>query len=202
MDYGIIFLIIIVIIIIIAIILIIYANRDNTLNLLLSLPNYRIQNVATGDYLGLTNVPNILTTPNNIKIYTLNDVPFIPFWLVLTAGGLSVNDSMGIWKIDIINKISVTETEVKIINDVYFNESPGLGFLAKTVPGENLGRKFTPIGRLDEASIFIMTMIAPNTFNLVLKSNKLPIVIDKFNNFLTYNTNINVKPTTFKLTLV
>jgi hypothetical protein len=202
MDYGIIFLIIIVIVIIIAIILIIYKNRSNTQNLLLTLPNYRIQNVATGNYLGLANLPNPnLSFPH--LIYGLYQNPFTSFWLVLVAGNLPVNDPMGIWKIDIINKVNNTVNEVKIINDVYFNESPNLtsGFIGRALPGELAGGKFT-LRQENDASIFLMTTIAPNTFNLVLKEGNLPITFDTKNNLLIHSNNVNSKPTTFKLTLV
>lgn len=207
MDYGIIFIIIIVIVIIIAIVLIIYANRNNTQNLLLTLPNYRIQNVASSDYLGLINLPNTLLPSPFIPIYTLASDPFVPFWLVLVSGGLSVNDPMGLWKIDIIKQISVTVSEVQIINDVYFNESPNLslGFLSiVSPPSANTARKFTPVTEEKFASNFIMTMIANNTFTLalILPGGNFPIIIDKNNNFFTYTNNVNAKPTIFKLTLV
>lgn len=207
MDYGIIFLIIIVIVIIIAIILIIYANRHNTQNLLLTLPNYRIQNIASNNYLGLINLPNTLLPSPFIPIYNLNQNPFIPFWLVLVSGGLSVSDPMGLWKINVIKQINVTVSEVQIINDVYLNESPdlSLGFLSiVSPPSENTARKFTPVTEEKFASNFIMTMIANNTFtlDLILPEGNFPIIIDKTNNFFTYTTSANAKPTVFKLTLV
>lgn len=206
MDYGIIFLIIIVIIIIIAIILIIYANRTNTLNLLLTLPNYRIQNVATCGYLGLINFPRFLTEDiGSIPIYTLSSNPFLSFWLPLVGSDLTATDPFGLWKIDIIKQINVTVAEVKIINDVYFTESPGLsaGFLGPSPPGGLRSTKFTPTYREDAEflSIFIMTTIAPNTFTLTLKNGNLPIITDS-SNLLTFSRNLNIKPLTFKLTLV
>jgi len=203
MDYGIIFIIIIVIIIIIAIVLLIYANRGNTQNLLLTLPNYRIQNVATGTYLGLANLLNPNLGTANIPLYVLGVTPFVPFWLVLVTGNVSSTDSMGLWKINILNKISTTVNEVNIINDVYFNESPNLtsGFITRALPGENTGGKFT-LGQEKDASIFLMTTIAPNTFNLVLKNGNEPIIFDIINNLLIHTTKVNTKPTTFKLTLV
>ena len=202
MDYGIIFIIIIVIIIIIGIILLIYANRGNTQNLLLTLPNYRIQNVATGTYLGLANLPNPnLTFPH--LLYDLTQNPFIPFWLVLVTGNVSSTDPMGLWKINILKKVSTTVNEVNIINDVYLNESPNLtaGTIIEALPGENTSGKFT-IGDLKDAPIFLMTTIAPNTFTLVLKNRNLPIIFDKTNNLLIRSNNVNTKPVTFKLTLV
>ena len=208
MDYGLIFLIIIVIVIIIAIILIIYANRNNTRNLLLTLPNYRIQNVATGGYLALSNLPNLnlITTSVNIPIYTLASNPFIPFWVALVAGDLTVSDPLGLWKINIIKQISVTVAEVQIINDVYFNESPNLslGFLGEIIPAPDDPDQvfFTPSSRSMGTSTFIMTTIAPNTFRLTLQQSNFPIIIGVENNLLTYSTNVNTKPATFKLTLV
>jgi hypothetical protein len=205
MDYGIIFLIIIVIVIIIAIILIIYANRNNTRNLLLTLPNYRIQNVADKSYLALINLPNPFLSTPFIPIYNLNQNPFIPFWFPLATGGLSVTDPLGLWKIDIIKQISVNVAEIKIINDVYLNESRdlSLGFLATvSLPNENTNGKFTPVTEEANASNFIMTTIAPNTFTLTLSEGNLPIIIDKTNNFFTRANNVNVKPTVFKLTLI
>jgi len=204
MDAGIIFLIIIVIIIIIAIILIIFANRNNTQNLLLTLPNYRIQDVASGSYLALINTPNFNQDQGQagqIPIYTLSSVPFVPFWGALASGGLSVTDPLGLWKINILNKINTTEAEVQIINDVYFTESPGLtlGPLSAT-PNDQF---FTPNTPLTSATVFIMTTVAPNTFNLRIKEGNFAIIIERNNNLLTYNPfNVNIKPAVFKLTLV
>lgn len=207
MDYGIIFIIIIVVIIIIAIILIIYANRNNTQNLLLTLPNYRIQNVATGGYLGLVNVPNFTSGQGQlgqIPIYNLADQPFIPFWFPVVTGDASVNDSLGLWKINVLKQISVDVAEVNILNDVYLTESPGLslGYIGLTPTATN----FTPITTANSATIFTMTTIAPNTFTLFIKqgliTGNFPVIIDN-KNFLTYNfENPTAKPVTFRLTLV
>jgi len=206
MDYGIIFLIIIVIIIIIAIILIIYANRDNTQNLLLTLPNYRIQDVSSGGYLGLINFtfPDNNPLQPNVNIYTLNQVPFVPFWRALVVGDLKVDDPLGLWNINILKQISVNVAEVQLRNDVYFNESPNftLGYLDETLPGPIASKKFTPTATTNVSVTFIMTTIAVNTFTLLKKLGNFPVVIDKSNGLLTYSTNVNVKPTIFRLTLV
>jgi len=203
MDYGIIFIIIIVIIIIIAIVLLIYKNRGNTQNLLLTLPNYRIQNVVTGTYLGLANLPNPTLERTNIPLYSLGQTPFVPFWLAFITGNVSSTDPMGLWKINILNKIGTTVNEVNIINDVYFNESPNLtsGFVTRALQGEITGNKFI-MGQEKDASVFLMTTIAPNTFNLVLKNGNQPILFDVKNNLLIRTTKVNTKPATFKLTLV
>ena len=205
LDYGIIFLIIIVIIIVIAIILIIYANRGNVQNLLLTLPNYRIQDVTTGGYLGLVNLPGYET--NQVPIYLLSDNPFIPFWNPFVTTDSSANDPLGLWKIDIITQIRVDVAEVRIVNDVYFTETIGaqntLGYLAL---GPADQENFSPANTLGSAVTFIMTTIAPNTFTLVLKDGNFPVIVNKTNDFtnnlLNRAFNVNVKPVTLRLTLV
>ena len=200
LDYGIIFLIIIVIIIIIAIILIIFANRNNTQNLLLTLPNYRIQDVVSGSYLGLVNLPSV-TVATDIPIYTLTTVPFIPFWDAVVTADSSVTDPFGLWKINIIKQIQVNIAEVQIINDVYFTESPDLtlGYLTLSPVNQEF---FTPSNNSAAASTFIMTTIAPNTFTLVLKQGNFSVIVNTITHLLSRAFNANVKPATFKLTLV
>lgn len=204
MDYGIIFIIIIVIVIIIAIILIIYANRGNTQNLLLTLPNYRIERISSGDYLSLTNLPNIENAPNTeFPIYTLDKKPFLPFWSVLVAGGASIEDSFGLWKINIIKQITFDVSEVQLINDVYLNESPGLsaGLLSFTgaAPFTN---SFTPFASDDDPVIFLMKTIDVNTFTFTVKNSNLPIIVDPNTNLLVAKRGAKNKPDVFKLNLV
>jgi hypothetical protein len=205
MDYGIIFLIIIVIVIIIAIILIIIANRNNVTNILASLPSYRIQNfdnvnTANINYLGLKNVPNF--SPNQTAIPITN----IDFWIAFICSGLSSDDPMGIWKIENANdpKAPVNSgSEVFVVNYVYNLQSlPSLGYL--NISG-NIGSNlpFSAGFAVTNAMRFVYTITGTNLFTLHAKVNNvnLPIIIDRTNNLFLASTNVNVKPTTFRLVL-
>ena len=204
MDYGIIFIIILVIVIIIAIILIIYANRNNITNILKSFPSYRIQNnndINPNNYLGLRNCTTY--TPG------IQEIPIegIYFWESFVSSGLNNKDSIGIWKIENIeknNKIPiVTGSKVKLINFVYNVQSVNQlsGYLEQAGTLINNKILFHPNASFDDGITFVYNLVGNNLFSLKAEFNNklLPVVVDRTNNFLGMSTNINDKPTIFKL---
>lgn len=208
MDYGIIFLIIIVIIIIVAIILLIFANRNNVTNILASLPNYRIQvfdnpSTANNNYLGLKSTTQY--TPNTIfPINTVFPSTNTIFWQAFVYSGLSSNDSFGIWKIENlsgnINDPITSGSEVRIINDVYnLQTTTQTGFIG--ISSFTLNNNYDFIPNSSQGNIFIYTITGLNLFTLHLKlgNRNLPVIIDRTNNFFVASTNVNVKPSVFKL---
>lgn len=218
-SYSIIFIVILIIIFVIMIILIVYANRDNIQNLLASLPNYRIQHVASGTYLGLMNInENTGIGMNASPVSTLSNpnppppspfTGFDPFWSVFVRSGVDNAYPLGLWKIDTIKTINNKVSEVKIINTVYNLESTSnSGFLGATInigTSDAYSRLLRPIFKLDNSSTFTLTLTDINTFTL--STNGFSVFIEKTNtvpignstNILRFSDNPNIKPDVFKL---
>jgi hypothetical protein len=195
MDYGIIFLIFLVIIILIAIIALIYANRNNTVNLLASLPNYRIQSQSTGTFIGLKSIPPPTLNPGQI----MNKGE--PFWVSVSAAGFDNTFPLGLWKIVHVSQLSPNVQTVKIVNTVYNLEStPATGFLAVGFIGSGTAR-LAPVFTEQQAPIFTFTQTATNFFTLQFsfQGRLLPILVQKSTNFLIVTTNTSIPPDTFHL---
>lgn len=203
MDYGIIFIIILVLIIVAVIIALVYVNRNNTTNILATLPNYRIIAQRSNTYLALKNFDSKLPVPGGLPITYIPNL--VPYWAVLVCGGASNSDPLGIWKIETLRQVNNNVSEVQIINTVYNLETPNpsRGFLSNS---DQFNSAITPIFTATNlTSIFTLTMIATNTFTLTIRfgnGNNLPIYIDPVNNLMRYSTDLKKSPDVFRLQLI
>lgn len=203
MDYGIIFIIILILIIVAVIIALVYVNRNNVTNILATLPNYRIVVQKSNTYLALKNFDTKTPVPGGLPVTAIPNL--VPYWAVLTCAGASNNDPLGIWKIETLRQVSNNVSEVQIINTVYNLETPNpsKGFLSNS---DQFNNAITPVFTATNLiSVFILTMIATNTFTLTIRfnnGNNLPIYIDPVNNLMRYSTDLNKSPDVFRLQLI
>lgn len=208
MDYGIIFIIILILIIVGTIIALIYVNRNNTLNILASLPTYRILHLKSNSYLSLKNVNFIhspAAEPNGIPVTNIPNL--VPFWQVYASAGFDNTSAMGLWKFETPDGTPIKNgtTTVKVINSVYNLESPNnQGFLFVNVPGPGVPPFFGPNHiDLGNDSNFTLTTIDTNTFTLRYPGrNNAAVVINPTNNLLGFNNTAGALPDVFKLQLV
>ena len=202
MDYAIIFIVILVIIIIIVTIVAIYANRGNTLNLLSSLPNYRIIDQQSKSYISLKNFPAYQpgTTPNIGA----------QFWLAKISIGFDNIAPLGIWKLENITGVKdqvVSGSIIYLINTVYNLETPGpnhLGYVSFPSFNSNGFAALAPTTSISTAAKFIFTLIDINIFTLQYKlgDSILPILVDKNTNLLSVSNNKLLKPSILQLQLI
>ena len=207
-DYAWLILGFIILAIVIIVIVIIIKNRDNTFNILLQLPNYRISYNDT--YLGLVNIPGILPTDTPPALGT-------PFWVPVLSVGVTNTDPMAIWKIDPITSTSITldsnQKLVKILNTVVFLETPNVG-----TPDDPTSRGFVsfgpqrlvprniaaPVSTFGTAPTMVYTDLTNNRFNLriTIAGKLLPVTVEPATNYILANPDITAEPSVFKLELI
>lgn len=219
-------LVVLIVIIFVVIGVAIWANTGSQVNLIDRLPNYRIKTLTDNSYIALTNLP--ITNPTdfycddcgpNCMTYKIG----FPYWTAFVASGKTVTDNMGIWKIETVNDNSFTEKLnpgqkfVKIINTVYFDQTENSGTDPKKYYGyvgidnrispQSLLFTFTVSNNMElgNASIFIYTQMANNTFTLQLPSTPINrnVYINPETNLLSYN-NGDIMPfaTVFQLVTI
>lgn len=202
------------IIIVVVIILVIVKNRNNVLNLIEQLPNYRIFYPKGNSYVGLKNLARSKVFPQDPLIsYPIGT----PFWLPYACVGVDKDSPLGIWKFDPLTSSFYTadllpgQKKVKIINTVFFDETPGsgsnnLGFLTPTVglapPGNQFS--FSPTQNLANGAVFLYNPVE-NTKNAFTLSVQNPTDVTKYSNIdvidnlLHTNININIVADEFLL---
>lgn len=196
MSYVWIGAIVILLIMIGIIITIVVLNRQNTsVDLILSLPTYRIQHVEYGTYLGLTNWYEVSSADPAGNYYIIDGLQYLPFI------SLSPNPDFGEWSF--LPVTMGTTSPVYFINQPYADLALNAGYVAG-IAGSSINNSngyLTPIEPQAAATIFQYIPTTLNRFQLkaVIDGVTYSVAIAGSFTTLSYTNDPNVKPAEFQL---
>lgn len=196
MSYVWIGAIVILLIMIGIIITIVVLNRQNTsVDLILSLPTYRIQHVEYGTYLGLTNWYEVTSGGDNgLGDYFIGALEYIPFI------SLSPNPDLGEWSF--LPVTTGTTSPVYFINQPYADLALNAGYVTGFNGSINNSRGYlSPIEPQATATIFQYIPTTLNRFQLktVIDGVTYSVAIAGSFTTLAFTNDPNVKPAEFQL---
>jgi hypothetical protein len=203
-----------ILIIIAVIITIVLLNRGNTLDIIASLPNFKIYYPKDKTYLQLLNQDDV-----NSGTFLIGD----PFWRPYVLS--NNNDCLPIWAFDdkdlasSFNTLPPNSKLVKLVNVIYnetglgyvpisptgpLNPVPSkIGYLISTSPvgGNSHGIRYQPTTDKVNGDLFLYTSVGENLFTLhkVVKGGYAAVYIE--NGYLLVDAGTTEKSDTFQLVL-